>query len=450
MTVIRFPPPRHGGARPPGAGEPPGLPPRGKAALPIAAELAAPGQPDDIVWVEDDRPILSLGPSGSGKTTMLACALAATSHSAIVHDPKGELARMTAARRLAMGQRVVLIDPDGIVAAVPGERGGINPMDLIGPAGRDPTQLSTALDDALTLADMAAPLESRTDPYWDHMARQVIQGLLLWGAARLPAADRTIATLRRLFARPPWRARLLAALAAEDTLFDGRLPEVAEQLTSLPDKTYECVVSTTLQKLQWAESPGFARVMAHSTPGLSDLVAGDQPTTVYLCIPAYRLRSHRAPVAMMLTTVIRALMRRTGPVRQRTLLAIDEAALLGGNGDILTAATLMRGYGVQTWLFYQSWHQAVASFGEQEARTLLDNAGSITIGGLGCSGLFTREAAALTGFPDPDLLHGQPFGRLLVSQPGRRARLAQQLSHLDRRLTGLLGRPPALPPRDER
>ncbi len=77
-----------------------------------------------LIGRADDRHMITVAGARAGKSsTVLIPNLKRYPGSCIVLDPKGELARATAARRTELGQRVFVLDPFGeVVEARPGMR----------------------------------------------------------------------------------------------------------------------------------------------------------------------------------------------------------------------------------------------------------------------------------------------------------------------------------------
>ena len=68
----------------------------------------------------DNRHLCSIGPTRSGKgATVIVQVLLQVPHSAVVIDPKGQNAAVTARRRRAMGQDVFVLNPFGLHGGPP-------------------------------------------------------------------------------------------------------------------------------------------------------------------------------------------------------------------------------------------------------------------------------------------------------------------------------------------
>ena len=96
-------------------------------------------------------------------------------------------------------------------------------------------------------------------------------------------------------------------------------------------------------------SQAVRRATDRSSFSLQDGIDG-QPMTIHLIIPPNKLGSHRSLLCFWLGVMLMALMLRREPPPQRTLLIVDEAALLGTMHVLQQTVTLYRGCSVQAWL----------------------------------------------------------------------------------------------------
>jgi type IV secretion system protein VirD4 len=80
----------------------------------------------------------------------------------------------------------------------------------------------------------------------------------------------------------------------------------------------------------------------------------EKPTTVYLILPAERMRTHSTWLRLVIISALRSLYTHDG---LRTLFILDEFAQLGYLPAIEDAFGLVRGYGVQLWPILQDLTQ---------------------------------------------------------------------------------------------
>ena len=96
--------------------------------------------------------------------------------------------------------------------------------------------------------------------------------------------------------------------------------------------------------------------------------------TLYLVLPPERLQTLAPLNRMWVSTILRALTRGLPDERRPVLFLLDEAGHLGKMQILENAVTIMRGYGIRLFFFFQSVDQVAECFGERATR-FLDNIG---------------------------------------------------------------------------
>ena len=66
---------------------------------------------DKLIGIDDNRHVLTVAGSRSGKSVTIVGNLLFYRGSVLAMDPKAELANITAERRAALGQKVIVLDP---------------------------------------------------------------------------------------------------------------------------------------------------------------------------------------------------------------------------------------------------------------------------------------------------------------------------------------------------
>ncbi len=120
------------------------------------------------------------------------------------------------------------------------------------------------------------------------------------------------------------------------------------------------------------------RLTDTTTMDLDALIAGE-PISLYIIVPPFRLTAYRPLLRIWLSGMILAMTQRKTPPKERTLMLCDEVGNLGKIDVIVTAATLLRAWGLTLWTFWQNAAQ-LTIYGAQ-ANTLVDNAGVIQVFG---------------------------------------------------------------------
>jgi len=299
-----------------------------------------------------DGHLMTVAPTGAGKGVgLIIPALLTYPGSVIVTDIKGENYQVTARYRRALGQQVVVLDPFGLVA--PRDRGDrLNPFDLFKVPGSD-----TESDAEMLAAQLAVGHEFSSDRYWEDTGRGLVAGLIADVATSAPPDKRNLCTLRGMLYDDDLDYNLAIAI---DTRKKSMSPlardEFVAYLAAPADKTRPCIRTTATTFVKCLGSSAVARCLEKSTFDLCDLL-NNKPMTIYLVLPPEKLLSHRALLRLWVVTLMTVVMRRTRLPKQRTLFLLDEASQLGSLDLLPQAVSLLRGYGLQVWTFWQDLSQ---------------------------------------------------------------------------------------------
>ena len=308
-----------------------------------------------------DGHLLTVAPTGAGKGVgSIIPALLTYPGSVIVTDIKGENYQVTARRRREMGQQVVVLDPFSLVTSpeVGDKRDRLdkadklNPFDLFGVPGSDPES-----DAEMLAAQLAVGHEFSTDRYWEDTGRGLVAGLIADVATSSPPDQRNLCTLRELLYNDDLDYTLAVALdTRKHTMAPLARDEFIAYLAAPSDKTRPCIRTTATTFVKCLGSACVSRSLEGSTFELNDLLH-NKPMTIYLVLPPEKLHSHRALLRLWVVTLLTVVMRRTRLPKQRTLFLLDEAAQLGALDLLPQAVSLLRGYGLQLWTFWQDLSQ---------------------------------------------------------------------------------------------
>ncbi len=382
------------------------------------------------VWRDGEGHLLTIAPTGAGKGTgCIIPALLTWDGPAIVVDPKGENYAVTAERRRKLGQKVAVLDPFGITGAARPD--ALNPFDLVGPTGR------LAAGDAAVVARLAVQgLALPRDPFWDERAETLIAGLILHIATTSRPDCRHLGEVRRLAELPDKQQDKLAA--------ELRLPgdpdraAAASILEMQASNTRSGILSTAASHLSFLRGEPVIDSLARSTIRLDDVARG-KPLTIYLVVPPDRLVSHGKLLRLWLGTLMTVLARRRRIPEKPTLLIVDEAAQLGPMDELRAAVTLMRGYGVKVWSFWQDTSQLVRTY-PVDWPSFLSNASALQLFGGGAAALQV-EFDGYLGFQGRSLADGMSAEDVLVLERGARPRVLLRPNYLVDPALGGLARP---------
>ena len=316
--------------------------------------------------------VVTIAPTGAGKgTCVLIPALLRYPGQCIVMDAKGEAARITAERRKAMGQAVHVLDPFGDTGL---PSACLNPFDLVRATQR-PTEHAGMLLNILVETKRG----ESSDPFWAQSANALMQALLIHLMETTPASKWNVAAWLGLFPAEDKRTKEMADRMASsaNALVRAQVRVINEYLKE--HETARDIVSHASTVSASLRGNIVAAAMAQTDIDLAALQRGD-PMTVYLVIPPNRLDTARPLLRAWLMTLSTVLLKRTVRPERSTLLLIDEAAQMGRMELMLQAMTLLRGYGLQCWSFWQDLSQLRGMYPEAW-RTILSNASAIQIFG---------------------------------------------------------------------
>ena len=318
-----------------------------------------------------DGHLITVVPTGGGKgVSAVIPTLLHYPGSILVPDVKPELYAITARRRRQMGQNVVCIDAWDEV----GGTDGLNPLDFIDPDSPD------ALDDAEMVADMcvAAAEQHSKERHWTEESLALITAVVLHVKTTAPPELQNLPQVRRLLMLPrgtpeePGAFDALVEEMLENPLIDNLISQRAAALTQKSGDERSGVISSAQQHTRFLDSPRVQKVLSRTTFALAELKTGRM--TVYVVIPARRLSRYARLFRLVLGSALTRISTIPGMPRHKILVLGEEFIQLGRLRPAEEAFRLLRGFGVQFWLFIQDF----AAFEElypKSWRSFLANAG---------------------------------------------------------------------------
>jgi type IV secretion system protein VirD4 len=225
-----------------------------------------------------------------------------------------------------------------------------NPLDLLDPD--DPN----VIDDVQLIAETIVPTTSRGDTdHFNARARTVISGLLLHLVTQPGLEDqRHLGTLWEWLRldTDKWDD-LLADMKTNTSKNGGDVCErTADEILALMkngSREYASVVSTAQKWTDYIKSPALRQSMLTSSFSAADLVGGK--TTLYIVIPADRLKTHYQWLRLVISALMRSVIRKPG---KRVCFLLDEFYALGYLSEIDVALGAYAGYGVSVWAILQN------------------------------------------------------------------------------------------------
>jgi type IV secretion system protein VirD4 len=394
--------------------------------------LGALGQ--KLIGFRDNRHVMTIAGNRSGKSVGLINNLFFYDGSALVFDPKGELAKRTAKARLSLGQKLCIVDPFGVIKDedLQAYRTSFNPM----------TRLSldnpTIIEDAAQIADglVIEARESR-DPHWDEEARGLIAGMILYVAVseRFPQKNKNLVTVRKQL------DRILETVPTEDggRAFKMR-GEIRTDLDALEIKGLgeisdairgdllgffeksgtegSGVLSSARRHTRLLTYKAIRGVTQRGDFVLEDLKRLEGGMTVYIVLPATRMSTCNRLMRVILNQFLDAMERIDIRPASPVLVALDEFPVLGFMQQLQDAAGQIASFDVKLWCILQDWSQGETLYGKRFES-------------------FAANSGVMTFFANNDLATTEYVSRLLdktVLEARRYGEVSQ-----DQRAAGVLG-----------
>ena len=334
------------------------------------APLVIPGAP---VCSTPEHHTLIVARTRTGKgTRVIIPTLLRYRGSALVIDPKGENAAITAtARKQQLGQSIHILNPWNELAATYEKRGfsraTYNPLDILD--SNDPNVVATAQ----TLAGSICPAPANAkDRFWQGSAANVLTAVLLWLADQ-PGERKTLGRAREIVSltRKDFTAKYLIPMAASEA-FEGAIREMAAPFIDLADETYSGVMSNLSEATKFLSDPQIKAATAQSSFAMEDLAT--RKATVYVVIPTERMDTQKTWLRLIIASAMHIFKHPQTklPYGHRCLFLIDEFAALGRLDDLPRDIATMSGFGVDFALIVQGLDQLKDHYAEAKA-TILSN-----------------------------------------------------------------------------
>lgn len=332
-----------------------------------------------LIWMHRYVHLAIFSPAGGGKSTGLAVPWLLTWRrgSAVVLDVKGELYRLTASARRAMGQTVVRLDPYGVC----GDGGdSFNPLDLVS------DNPEACIDDSRAFSEALVIRGEEKEAHWNDQAANILTALLSFIASNIEPAHRTLACLRDIICnpgKPPDHDGKGGSLSGVDAVAallrdkGGSFANLGGVIAAVQDKERSSVLSTINRHSTFADSPAITRVTSSSSFDPRKLLDGRM--TIYLVLPGHQLEAQARWLRLVISSFIRLIGREGMKNGKECLAVLDEAGQLGPMESIDMGLTLFRGQGLRMAFFFQSLGQLSKVFKERQA-VLLDNCETIWFG----------------------------------------------------------------------
>lgn len=293
-----------------------------------------------IYW-QGESHLLTVAPTRTGKGTMqIIPNLLQYKGSAVVLDPKGELAAGTAKWRAENVGPVYILNPFG-QAPFGSYTAAFNPLDYIHSA-----------QDATKLAEMIYP---RTDDdrqrFFDNEAIGFLTGVIEYVARTAPPKLKNFGTIRDSLSSLDDRFYgLLKAMIADGMPSSIRNP-ANTVLTKTSDVAKPRLIDSLSQHLRVWDTPGLRAATERSDFDFKTLK--DKPATVYLVLPFDELKTYSTFIQMVFASALDAMTQNQNKPDIPVLFVLDEFLGLEPDKRFIDAIRTHASAGVRLWFFLQ-------------------------------------------------------------------------------------------------
>ena len=342
--------------------------------------------------------MVTLGSTRAGKgTSAIIPNLCLYPGSVVCIDPKGENAKITAARRGygsqhcdGLGQTVCVFDPYDTTKLPEELKAGWNPLDLLHP--EDPY----LVDRAAAIAESLIVRSKDEDAHFDESAKLFIKALILFVVFVYRGTPRrTLITVYDLLMRgavdqlaadrqgppgpdDPDPFTYLLNLMLEQEECDSIIAGAATMLLAMGDRERGAVLSTARRNLEFLERRAMRSVLSHSSVDLDRLKTDAQGVTLYLCLPPQRMHDCGRWLRLMITACLERMYEidAESATGYPVLFLLEEFASLKHMEALEHAAGYAAGFGVKLWAILQDLSQ-LKRYYRHGWETFLGNAGGI-------------------------------------------------------------------------
>ena len=324
-----------------------------------------------LMATTDLRPTLVTGGtrSGKGRGHVIPTLLSWTD-SVLIHDPKGELWRVTAGWRSTHSHALFFNPRDPASAR-------FNPMAEIRPGPQELAQVQRLV------AILSDPGGARDDEaIWDKAASEIMEAVILHVLYTAPDADKTLLTVRRMLADLDATADVMVRTlhrmgSSGDPEVHPFVATAVKGYAAMHDRFRTSVQGTARSYLKWLAGDDLEHSLSASDFALGDLMCADTPISLYVQVAPADAVALKPLVRLLFYAAAQALTAHettddAGRKKQRHLLMLmDEFPLLGRLAFFEKSLRLMSGYGIKTMFVAQSLNDIVETYGAHN--TILDN-----------------------------------------------------------------------------
>lgn len=326
-------------------------------------------------YLRHDGPehVLAFAPTRSGKGVGLVVPTLLTwAGSAVIHDIKGELWRLTLGWRSKFS-RCLLFNPTDRTSA------RYNPLLEVRKGAQEVRDVQNIAD---ILVDPDGTPQRRN--HWEKTAHALLTAAILH--VLYAEGDKTLSGVSEFLANPKRTIEATLRLMMTTNHLGTRdapkahpqVASIAREMLNKSENELSGVVSTAMSFMEIYRDPIVAQATSACDWRIDDLKSAGQPVSLYLVVPPSDLSRTKPLIRLILNQIGRRLTEHfpepgaEGLSDRQLLMMLDEFPALGRLDFFESALGYMAGYGIRAYLIAQSLNQIDKAYGPNNA--ILDNA----------------------------------------------------------------------------
>ncbi len=269
------------------------------------------------------------------------------------------------------------IEKDGTVSVPAGAyHKGMNPLEPI-TALAQAENYQEVIDQSAVLANMiVVKTKEETDPHWNEKARMIIKNMIIYLSLHEAYKEevKDLVELRTLILEvfEDEESLTLFADSCQESEHAFYLKNMAGEFRMMGSEESSSVLSFVLRHLEFIASPLAGNNLSRTDCSLLDIKG--KAKSIFLVLPSNKLDTYSRLARIWIASIISAISMSPELPSERILMMVDEMAQLGKMEPLMQAVSLLRGYGLNLWMFFQDIPQMEEIYGANTWKTFSSNA----------------------------------------------------------------------------
>lgn len=368
---------------------------------------------------------LIIGPSGAGKTTGYVIPNINQHYgSYIIADTKGNLAAKLAPSLRSAGYRVNVLNFVDLDKSC-----RYNPLDYVRRNGKTYNE-----QDVLKIASILSPVTTKTDPFWDESAQQILASLIGYVLEAFPKEEQNLVTVSKMFklVNETNAEKLFTALELENP--DSFAVRIFKSYFHgiKADKTWSCIMLFLSKTLRLFDLEGLSKISHNTQRKFSFENIGSEPNVLFVNVSDTD-RSMDALVNVFYYQAFQQLCAAADKnpdcrLKIPVQIILDDFATNVFIPDFDKTISVIRSRDISASLIIQSVSQLNSLYGESAAKTIINNCDHVLY--LGGQDLGTADLISSRVNKSRETVLSMPLNKAFLLERGGKSELVDKLVYL--------------------